>query len=64
MTEEKPLPSWIIDHGNNHYTVDVEAAIAAGQTLPIPLYDIPQFDKFWTNPPTDRGKIDFKTNQP
>jgi hypothetical protein len=61
--EKKPLPPWITDHGENYYTVDIEAAISAGETLPIELYKIPQFDKFWTTPPT-RGQIDFKNNQP
>ena len=61
MTEEKPLPSWILDRGNGYYTIDVDAAIAAGQTLPIQLGDIPQFAPFFTNPPSQRGSIDFKS---
>ena len=62
--ENKPLPSWIADHGDNHYIVDIKAAVAAGETLPIKLYKIPQFDKFWTNPPTEKGQIDFINTQP
>ena len=58
--EPPPLPSWIIDHGYNRYSIDVTAAIAAGETLPIDLSKIPQFDKFWTNPPSERGVIYFE----
>jgi hypothetical protein len=62
--ELPPLPHWITDHGENHYTVDLDEAVAAGETIPIELYKIPQFDKFWTNPPTERGQIDFKPQRP
>lgn len=55
-----PLPSWITDKGGGRYTVDVKAAMAAGEELPIKLYKIPQFAPFFTSPPTQRGTIDFE----
>jgi hypothetical protein len=57
--EDKPLPNWITHHGEDWYTVDVKMAIEAGETLPIELSKIPQFDDFWANPPKKRGLIDF-----
>ena len=62
--EEPPLPDWILDHGYNRYSIDVAAAKAAGVTLPIDLSKIPQFDKFWANPPIERGTIYFENYKP
>lgn len=67
MTEqdiEKPLPPWIIDLGYNRYSIDIEAAQAAGEKLPIELGKIPQFAPFFTNPPTKRGSIYFEKYKP
>jgi hypothetical protein len=64
MSEVKPLPHWITDRGEGYYTVDVKAAIADGEAIPIDLSKIPQFAEFFTNPPTKRGQIDFKNTQP
>lgn len=62
MNNISPLPFWITDKGDNHYTVDIEAAIEAGEETPIKLYKIPQFAPFFTNPPTQSGYIDFLNN--
>lgn len=60
MTDKEiPLLSWILDRGNGYYSIDIEAAKAAGETLPIQLHNIPQFAAFFTNPPTKSGSIDF-----
>lgn len=62
-SEEKPIPSWITDKGNGYYTIDIDAAIQAGETVPIELYKIPQFAPFFTNPPTKSGSIEFTHTQ-
>jgi len=62
--EEMPLPPWITDRGNGYYTLDIEAAQQAGETLPIELWKIPQFEPFFTNPPTKKGSIDFINYHP
>jgi hypothetical protein len=54
------LPSWITYRGYGYYTIDVQAAQAAGIDLPIDLSKIEQFKPFFTNPPTILGCIDFK----
>lgn len=54
-----PLPSWITDKGDGRYSVDIEAAKAAGESIPIQLGNIPQFADFFTDPPTRRGAIEF-----
>lgn len=55
-----PLPRWIIDKGNNYYSIDFKVAIADGETLPIDLSKIPQFAKFFTDPPMEKGTIEFR----
>lgn len=57
-----PLPSWVTKPYDmeEYYIIDIKAAVAAGETLPIELWKIRQFDEFFTNPPTKRGTIDFK----
>lgn len=61
--EENKLPNWIIHRGENWYIVDIDAAKAAGETLPIELYKIPEFAPFFTSPPTKSGTIDFRVNE-